>query len=76
MEHVVIDHFVFMLYHLRFNTVVDGKEVVPELWYQEELLHHAVHVADATEIPETHIGLGSLRLTSRGSIVPILWLFD
>ena len=77
MQHVVIDHFVFMLNQLFLNAIVNGKEIVSELWYHEDLLHHAVHVADAAEIPETHISLRSLtHLTSSRFITPILWLFD
>ena len=59
-HHVVIDHFALVLLHLLLLAVVDAEQVVAESWHHEELLHHAVHVADATEVAQTDVFLGGI----------------
>ena len=75
MKHVIVDLLFFVRHNIRWLIVVHGQHVVSEAWHHEELLQHAVHVADATQILESNVGL----LTSTGAgwlIVPGVWSFD
>ena len=50
MQHVIVVHVSFVLLHIWRLSIIYAKQVVAEVWNHVELLHHAVHVADATEI--------------------------
>ena len=49
-KHVVVDCLVTIVFELFFYTVVNAEQVVAECGNHEELLHHAVHVADAAQV--------------------------
>lgn len=50
MHHVVIDCLTLVFFELFIFTVIDAHQVVSEGGNHEELLHHAVHVADAAKV--------------------------
>lgn len=55
MQHVVIDHLVFVL-DQNFSLLVKGLEqLVPECGYHEELLQHGNHVAYVTQVSDSHM---------------------
>ena len=76
MHHVVVDLLALVLIELLFLAIIDAEEVVSEGRCHEELLHHAVHVADAAQVSEAAVllVLGG-RLCSR-RVVPALGLLD
>ena len=75
MHHVVIDALALVLLVFFFHAVIDTEQVVSKGRNHEELLHHAVHVANAAKVSETDILLVSL-LGSLGHVVPVLRLLD
>ena len=78
MEHVVVNDSTFILSQLLSLAVLYAEQVVPERWDHEELLHHAIHVADAAEIAQANIILTAAfsSLFRRRCVVPHTWLLD
>ena len=75
MECVVVVFLALVFDHVEWLVVVDTEHIVSEAWHHEELLEHAVHVANATEISNTHIKLVVGALTSWHK-VPLSWGLD
>ena len=48
MKHIIVYHFTLVLGDVWLDTIIDTKKIVAECWNHEELLKHAVHVANAT----------------------------
>jgi len=74
MQHVIIDLFIFIFHNLFFDSVINTKQIVPESWYHKELLQHAVHIADTTQVFKTDVLLKTFICAWRG-IVPMFWTF-
>jgi hypothetical protein len=49
-EQVIIDHLVFILDNFLIFCVDGFQNIIPKLRYHKELLHHANHVADGSQI--------------------------
>ena len=54
-KHVVINVFSLILDDLFGLSVINAEQVVPQRGNHEELLHHGVHVADASQVAQTHV---------------------
>jgi len=48
MHHIVIDFLTLVLLQILRLAIIHAQQVVAEGGHHEELLHHTVHVADAT----------------------------
>jgi hypothetical protein len=59
-KHIVIDLLTLVLLNIFGLTVIHGEKVVTEGRYHEELLHHSVHVANATKVTKTDVLLFAL----------------
>jgi hypothetical protein len=55
MQHVVINVKSLILLDVLLGMVVNAEQVVSEGRDHEELLEHRVHVADAPQVPQTHV---------------------
>lgn len=75
MQQVIIKYFTFVFFVICRCAIVNTKNIVSEGWGHEELLHHAVHVTDATEVSKTDVFLHS-RALPRWLIVPLVWLIN
>ena len=76
MEHIIINHFVFVLHEILRDAIIDAKQIVAKAWDHEELLHHAVHVANATEVSEADELLQAILSATRPLVLPCLWLVN
>ena len=74
-HHVVVNLLILVLFDLLGLAVIDAEQVVAEGGDHEELLHHAIHVADAAQIAQADVLLIALRLDLR-NVVPRLGLLD
>lgn len=74
-HHVIIHLFALVVFQVFWLPVVNAEQVVAEGRDHEELLHHAVHVADAAQIAQADVLLVALRLDLR-NVVPSLGLLD
>ena len=77
-EHVVVDLLALVLDQLFLLAILNAQKIVSESWNHKELLHHGVHVANASQISQTNILLSST-LTSFLAwwlIVPHFGLID
>jgi len=74
-QHIVIEDLTLVLLVVLPDAIIDAQKVVAEGWGHKELLHHAVHVTDATEILETHVLLQGCALTG-WLVVPLVGLLD
>ena len=54
-QHVVINHVALVFLDLFRLAVINAHQVVTEGRHHEELLHHAVHVADAAQVAQAHV---------------------
>ena len=66
MQHIIIDLITLVLFDIFGESVVDAKQVVSEGWHHEELLKHAVHVADAAEVAKAAVLLAAINITGGG----------
>ena len=75
MKHTIVFQLVAELLHVRRYAVIDAQQVVPESRDHVELLHHTVHIANATKISESYVGLDAFSLVWR-LVIPTGWLLD
>ena len=75
-HHIVVDHVALVLLHLFRLSVVHTEQIVAEGWDHEELLHHAVHVADATKVAQANVLLCALSRVGLRSVAPGIGLLD
>ena len=61
MQHVVVESVVTVGLHFFSDVVIHSQQVVSQCWDHEELLHHAVHVADAAQVTQTNVFLDAIR---------------
>ena len=74
-HHVIINLFALVVFQVFWLAVVNAEQVVAEGRDHEELLHHAIHVADAAQIAQADVLLVALRLDLR-NVAPRLRLLD
>jgi hypothetical protein len=55
MEHIVIDLVALVLLQVFRQSIIDTQQVVSERGDHKELLKHGVHIANASQIPQSHI---------------------
>ena len=68
-QHVIILLLALVLSYGRLHSVIHAQHVVTEGRNHKELLHHRVHVANATQIAQAYVLLHSAGITCR-LIVP------
>lgn len=73
-HHVVVDHLVLVLLHFFGLTIIHAQQVVAEGRHHEELLHHAIHVADAAQVAQADVPLSAL--ARLGDVRPASWLLN
>ena len=74
-HHAVVNLLTLVLFDILSLAVIDAHQVIPQSWDHKELLHHTVHVTDATEVAKTDILLVAFRL-NLWHIIPVLGLLD
>ena len=75
-HHIVVNSLAFVLFHVGWLSVVNAEQVVAEGWNHEELLHHAIHVANAAQITQSNVLLISLSGDLWWHIAPKLGLLN
>ena len=74
-KHVIVKYFALVLLVVFSDAIIHAEDVVAEGRCHEELLHHTVHVANATKVPESDVLLESSILSGR-LVVPLVWILD
>lgn len=75
MKKVIVKDFALVLLVIFRYSIVNTKDVIAEGWCHEELLHHAVHITDATKVSETNVLL-KCRALAGWLIVPLIGLLN
>ena len=75
MKEVVVKDFSFVLLVVFNDPIVDTENIVAEGRRHKELLHHAVHIADAPEVSQTYVLLKRCALAG-WLVVPLVGLLD
>ena len=75
MQHVVVNDFLLVFSGVLSDAIFHTEQVVAESWDHKELLHHRVHVADASEVLQTHI-VAEITTRLSWSVLPTLLLLD
>ena len=75
-HHVIVDHVTLVLFHLLGLAIVNAEQVIAEGGNHEELLHHAVHVADADQVAQADVLLRRVWRIGRRRVAPRVGFLD
>jgi hypothetical protein len=76
MKNIIVNLVSLVVNKVLWVTIINGEKVVAESWYHKELLHHRIHIANATKVFEANVFLSALDSVARRRVVPSIVPLD